>query len=241
MPSARSFLSSFWWLCLSSVCSAPSFSCPGFTVISLVLLLSLLVVALSFCLLALLFVLFLGLSSLFLAVSFLLLPRLPLLLFLPLLCLSVGASWYVCSWGFVNVCAYCFLVLYCGCCLFVFLLVFTSCYLFVVLFSSWRGFAGGLWCWRMLSFSYFTGFHLYSMMVPPLTAGSEYPVGGGGGGYSPVHLICSLPSSPLSPTTAVDLRSEGWVGVVPELPACRCQTYVTGSKGIPHWESGKNV
>ena len=48
-------------------------------------------------LLALLFVLFLGLSSLSLAVSFLLLPRLPLRLFLPLLCLSVGASWYACS------------------------------------------------------------------------------------------------------------------------------------------------
>ena len=39
-PLPRSFLSSFWWLCLSSVCSAPSFSCPGFTVISLVLPLS---------------------------------------------------------------------------------------------------------------------------------------------------------------------------------------------------------
>ena len=90
-PLPRSFLFSFWWLCLSSVFSAPSFSCPGFTVISLVLPLSLLVVALSFCLLTLLFVLFLGLSSLFLAVSFLILPR------LPLLCLSVGTSWYVCS------------------------------------------------------------------------------------------------------------------------------------------------
>ena len=87
-PLPRPFLSSFWWLCLSSVCSAPSFSCPGFTVISLVL--PLLVIALSLCLLALLFVLFLGLSSLFLAVSFLMLPR------LPLPCLSVGASWYVC-------------------------------------------------------------------------------------------------------------------------------------------------
>ena len=96
-PLPRSFLPSFWWLCLSSVCGAPSFSCHGFTVFSLVLPLPLLVVALSFCLLALLFVLFLGLSSLFLAVSFLILPRLPLWLFLPLLCLSVGASWYVCS------------------------------------------------------------------------------------------------------------------------------------------------
>ena len=27
----------------------------------------------------------------------------------------------------------------------------------------------------MLSFSYFTRFNLYSMMVPSLTAGSEYP------------------------------------------------------------------
>ena len=52
---------------------------------------------------------------------------------------------------------------------------FTSCYLFVVLFSFWRGFAGVLWCRRVLSFSYFTCFHLYSMMVSSLTAGSEYP------------------------------------------------------------------
>ena len=29
--------------------------------------------------------------------------------------------------------------------------------------------------------------------------------------------------------------------MVPELLAGRCQTYVTGSKGISHWESGKNV
>ena len=126
------------FVCL--VCCAPSFSCPGFTVISLVLPLSLLVIALSLWVLALLFVLFLGLSSLFLAVSFLILPR------LPLLCLSVGASWYVCRCGFVDVCAYCLLVLYCGCCLFVFLLVFISCHLFVMLFSSWLGFAGVLWC-----------------------------------------------------------------------------------------------
>ena len=53
--------------------------------ISLVLPLSLRVLALSLCLLALLLVLFL--EPLFLAVSFLLLPRLPLRLFLPLLCL----------------------------------------------------------------------------------------------------------------------------------------------------------
>ena len=26
----------------------------------------------------------------------------------------------------------------------------------------------------------------------------------------------------------------------PELPAGRCQTYVRGSKGVSHWESGKN-
>ena len=25
----------------------------------------------------------------------------------------------------------------------------------------------------------------------------------------------------------------------PELPGGRCQTYVTGSKGVSHWESGK--
>ena len=57
--------------------------------------------------------------------------------------------------------------------------------------------------------------------------------------YLPAHLICSLPSSPLSPTIAVDLRIEGWVGVVPELPTCRCQMYVTGSKGIPTGRVGK--
>ena len=50
---------------------------------------------------------------------------------------------------------------------------------FVVLFS-WRGFAGVLWCWHVLSFSYFTCFNLCSMVVPSLTAGSEYPSGGGG-------------------------------------------------------------
>ena len=55
---------------------------------------------------------------------------------------------------------------------------FTSCYLFVVLFSSWRGFAGVLWGRRMLSFSYFNCFNLYSMMVHSLTAGGEYPSGG---------------------------------------------------------------
>ena len=54
--------------------------------------------------------------------------------------------------------------------------------------------------------------------------------------YLPVHLICSPPSSPLSPTIAVDLRIEGLVCVGPELPGGRCQTYVTGSKGVSHWE-----
>ena len=38
-------------------------------------------------------------------------PRLPLRLFLPLLCLGVGASWCVSSYGFVISCASCFLVL----------------------------------------------------------------------------------------------------------------------------------
>ena len=90
-PLPRSFLSGIWRLCVSSACRAPFFSYLGFTVISLVLPLFLRVIALSFCLLALLFVLFLGLSLLFLVVSFLLLPRLPLLF------LSVEASWYVCS------------------------------------------------------------------------------------------------------------------------------------------------
>ena len=65
---------------------------------------------------------------------FLILPR------LPLLCLSVGASWCISSYGFVVGWASCFIVLCCGCCLFIFL-VFTSCYRFVVLFSAWCGFA----------------------------------------------------------------------------------------------------
>ena len=112
---------------------------------------------------------------------------------LPLLCLSVGASWCVCSSGFVNGCAYCFLVLCCGCCLFVFFLVFTSCYYFVVLFSSWRGFAGVLWCRRVLSFRSFLCFNLYSMMVPSLTAGSEYPSWGGGGGGVASLFVASSP------------------------------------------------
>ena len=86
-PLPRSFLSGLERLCVSSAGHAPSFSYPCFTVISLVLPLSLRVLALSLCLLALLFVLFLGRSLLLLAVSFLLLPRLPLRLFLPLLCL----------------------------------------------------------------------------------------------------------------------------------------------------------
>ena len=121
MPSALLLSGDFWWLCLYSVCGALSFFCPGFPAISLVLPLSLLVIDL-----------------------FLILPRLPLRLFLPLLCLSVGASWCVSSYGFVIGWASCFLVLCCGCCLFIFLLVFTSCFRFVVRFSSWRGFAGVL-------------------------------------------------------------------------------------------------
>ena len=27
----------------------------------------------------------------------------------------------------------------------------------------------------------------------------------------------------------------------PELPGGRCQTYVTGSKGVSHWESGEKM
>ena len=113
VPSASLLSGAFWWLSLSSVCGALSFFYPGFPAISLVLPLSLLVFIL-----------------------FLMLPRLPLRLFLPLLCLSVGASWCVSSYGFVVGGASCFLVLCCGCCLFAFLRVFTSCYRFVGLFSS---------------------------------------------------------------------------------------------------------
>ena len=166
MPSALLLSGYFWWLCLSSVCGALSFFCPVFRL------------SCSSCLcLSLYFDLFL------------ILPRLPLRLFLPLLCLCVGASWCVSSYGFVVGWASCFLVLYCVCCLLVFLLVFTSCFRFVVLFSSRRGFAGVLSCRRVLSTISFTCFNLYSMMVPSLTAGSEYPscgggVGGGGGGSS---------------------------------------------------------
>ena len=59
---------------------------------------------------------------------------------------SIEPSWCVCRCGLVAVCVSCFLVLSSGCCLLVFLLVFTSCYPFVVLFSSWHGFSGVLWC-----------------------------------------------------------------------------------------------
>ena len=38
-----------------------------------------------------------------------------------------------------------------------------------------------------------------------------------------------------------NLRIEGLVCVGPELPGGWYQTYVTGSKGVSHWESGKNV
>ena len=69
-------------------------------------------------------------------VPFLLLPRLPLRLFLPLLCLDVGASWCVSSYGFVVGWASCFLVLCCGYCLFDFLRVFATCFRFLGLFSS---------------------------------------------------------------------------------------------------------
>ena len=99
MPSASLLSGNFWWLCLSSVCGALSCFYPGFPAILLVLPLSLLVFDL-----------------------FLILPRLTLQLFLPLLCLSVGASWCVSSYGFVVGWASCFLVLCCGCYLFVFLL-----------------------------------------------------------------------------------------------------------------------
>ena len=68
-------------------------------------------------------------------IPFLLLPR------LPLLCLDVGASWCVASYGFVVGWASYFLVLCCGCFLFDFLRVFASCLRFLGLFSSWRGFA----------------------------------------------------------------------------------------------------
>ena len=57
--------------------------------------------------------------------------------------------------------------------------------------------------------------------------------------YSKTYIVIptctsdiSLPSSPLSPAIAVDLRIEGQVCVGPELPGGRCQTYVTGSKGV---------
>ena len=121
VPSASLLSGAFCWHCLSSVCGALSLFYPGFPAISLVLPLSLPVFVL-----------------------FLILPRLPLRLFLPLLCLGVGASWCVSSYDFVVGWASCFLVLCCGCCLFAFLRVFTSCYRLVGRFSSWRGFVGVL-------------------------------------------------------------------------------------------------
>ena len=51
----------------------------------------------------------------------------------------------------------------------------------------------------------------------------------------------SCPSSPRTPAIAVDLRIEEQVWVGPELPGSWRQMYVTGSKGVSHWESGKNV
>ena len=51
----------------------------------------------------------------------------------------------------------------------------------------------------------------------------------------------SLPSSPHSPAVAVDLRIVEQVCEGPILPGSWCQTYMTGSKGVSHWVSGKNV
>ena len=74
------------------------------------------------------------LLSLFGFVPFLL-PR------LPLMCLDVGSSGCVSSYGFVVGWASYFLVLCFGCFLFDFIRGFTSCFRFLGLFSSWRGFA----------------------------------------------------------------------------------------------------
>ena len=107
-------------------------------------LISILLVALSFSVLSGLSFFYTGfrlsssscLLSLLGFVPFLLLPR------FPLLCLDVGASWCVSSYGFVVGWASYFLVLCCGCFLFDFLRVFSSCLHFLGLISSCRGFAG---------------------------------------------------------------------------------------------------
>ena len=106
-------------------------------------LLYILLVTLSFSVFSVLYFFYTGfrlssssyLLSLFGFVPFLLLPR------LPLMCLDVGSSWYVSSYGFVVGWASYFLVLCFGCFLFDFLRGFTSCFRFLGLFSSWRGFA----------------------------------------------------------------------------------------------------
>ena len=56
-------------------------------------------------------------------------------------------------------------------------------------------------------------------------------------------VILTCPSDmfpPVLPTFAFSWRIENWrcMGVVPRLPACRCQTYVTGSRVFPliEWE-----
>ena len=77
-------------------------------------------------------------------VPLLLLPR------LPLLCLVVGSSCCVSSYGFVVGGTSSFLFLCFGCFLLDFLRVFTSCFRFLGLFSSWRGFAAVWYCRRGL-------------------------------------------------------------------------------------------
>ena len=74
-------------------------------------------------------------------VPVLLLPR------LPLLCLVVGSSGCVSSYGFVVGGSSYFIFLCFGCFLLDFFRGFTSCFRFLVLFSSWQGFTA-VWLYR---------------------------------------------------------------------------------------------
>ena len=157
-PVLPSFIS-FWCLCLFLSSSVLSFFYTGFRFSSSSYLLSL------------------GF------VPFLLLTR------LPLLCLDVGSSWCVSSYGFLVGGPSSFLFLCFGCFLFAFLRGFPSCFRFLGLFSSCAGVslgsgtAGvslGSGTAGVARFVVFYLFMHYSIMVPSLTAGSEYPSGGGG-------------------------------------------------------------
>ena len=58
------------------------------------------------------------------------------------------------------------------------------------------------------------------------------------------HIVCKRAEESLEAATvhSADNLRIGELGCEgPELPGGCCHTYVTGSKGISHWYSGKNV